>query len=233
MADNKAKPKNAGGGRGFINPPTVGEREMMDQYNEQKQRKAEENAPTTKTEMGKLFKKGGVMKKKYAEGGDVPDRVYAEDAGISPREEESTGNAKSMGEMKTSSPGGMKTPSPGEMKTPPIRRSVPGGKPAELITPSAPRRMGQISRLADKSKTISDEDKEEAGARLGKVALLAASGPLGRATIPVTAREGSRAMLAAQAARRAERGMAGGGSVSASRRGDGIAQRGKTKGRMI
>jgi len=59
MADNKAKPKNAGGGRGFINPPTVGEREMMDQYNEQKQRKAEENAPTTKTEMGKLFKKGG------------------------------------------------------------------------------------------------------------------------------------------------------------------------------
>jgi hypothetical protein len=190
---------------------------MMDQYNEQKQRKAEENAPTTKTEMGKLFKKGGVMKKKYAEGGDVPDRVYAEDAGISPREEESTA----------------KTPSPGEMKTPPIRRSVPGGKPAELITPSAPRRMGQISRLADKSKTISDEDKEEAGARLGKVALLAASGPLGRATIPVTAREGSRAMLASQAARRAERGMAGGGSVSASRRGDGIAQRGKTKGRMI
>ena len=63
MADNKAKPKNAGGGRGFINPPTVGEREMMDQYNEQKQRKAEENAPTTKTEMGKLFKKGGVMKR--------------------------------------------------------------------------------------------------------------------------------------------------------------------------
>ena len=59
MADNKAKPKNAGGGRGFINPPTVGEREMMDQYNEQKQRKAEENAPTTKTEMGKPFKKGG------------------------------------------------------------------------------------------------------------------------------------------------------------------------------
>ena len=217
MADNKAKPKNAGGGRGFINPPTVGEREMMDQYNEQKQRKAEENAPTTKTEMGKLFKKGGVMKKKYAEGGDVPDRVYAEDAGISPREEESTA----------------KSSSPGERKTPPIRRSVPGGKPAELITPSAPRRMGQISRLADKSKTISDEDKEAAGARLGKVALLAASGPLGRATIPVTAREGSRAMLAAQAARRAEKGMAGGGSVSASRRGDGIAQRGKTKGRMI
>ena len=228
MADNKAKPKNAGGGRGFINPPTVGEREMMDQYNEQKQRKAEENAPTTKTEMGKLFKKGGVMKKKYAEGGDVPDRVYAEDAGISPREEESTAKSSSREEESTA-----KSSSPGERKTPPIRRSVPGGKPAELITPSAPRRMGQISRLADKSKTISDEDKEAAGARLGKVALLAASGPLGRATIPVTAREGSRAMLAAQAARRAEKGMAGGGSVSASRRGDGIAQRGKTKGRMI
>jgi hypothetical protein len=202
---------------------------MMDQYNEQKQRKAEENAPTTKTEMGKLFKKGGVMKKKYAEGGDVPDRVYAEDAGISPREEESTANSSSPREEKNTT----KSSSSGGMKTPPIRRSVPGGKPAELITPSAPRRMGQISRLADKSKTISDEDKEEAGARLGKVALLAASGPLGRATIPVTAREGSRAMLASQAARRAERGMAGGGSVSGSRRGDGIAQRGKTKGRII
>jgi len=174
--------------------------------------------------------------RKFAEGGmdQTPDRVFAEDAGISPREEESTGNAKSMGEMKSSSPGEMKTPSPGGMKTPPIRRSVPGGKPAEPIPPSAPRRMGQISRLADKSKTISDEDKEAAGARLGRVALEAAAGPLGRAIIPITSREGSRAMLAAKAVRSANKDYAAGGKVSsASKRADGIAQRGKTKGKVV
>jgi hypothetical protein len=59
MADKKDKPKNAGGGRGFINPPTIGEQEMIDQYNEQKRNEAEKNAPTTKTEMGKMLKKGG------------------------------------------------------------------------------------------------------------------------------------------------------------------------------
>ena len=69
MADKKDKPKNAGGGRGFINPPTIGEQEMIDQYNEQKRNEAEKNAPTTKTEMGKMLKNGGsVSASKRADG---------------------------------------------------------------------------------------------------------------------------------------------------------------------
>ena len=55
---NTKAPK-AGGGRGFKNPNTIDEQEMVDRHEEGKRSEAEKNAPTTKTEMGKPFKKGG------------------------------------------------------------------------------------------------------------------------------------------------------------------------------
>ena len=55
---NAQAPK-AGGGRGFKNPNTIDEQEMVDRHEEGKRSEAEKNAPTTKTEMGKPFKKGG------------------------------------------------------------------------------------------------------------------------------------------------------------------------------
>ena len=136
------------------------------------------------------MKKGRLMKKgrRYDEGGDIPDRVYAEDAGITGR-----GNEKAEDQYRDSTGEGADTYAEPQksVKTESAPNEGPQGKLEDLKTPDRSRKpaaktakpatfqpRGQLKRLREKSAALTDKQKEEAGKRTGMALASFAAGPV-------------------------------------------------------